>query len=81
MTQDEIIEMAKQAGISEDHARGMTIFLETFANLIAKYEREECAKLRQMLTPFDLHKRSEMLGVMNQALDDYQQLIRARGQE
>jgi hypothetical protein len=34
MTKDEIIEMAKQAGISEDHARGMTLFLEAFAKLI-----------------------------------------------
>ena len=43
-------------------------------------EREACAKLRETLHPFDLHNRSEMLGVMNQGLDDYQNLIRARGQ-
>jgi hypothetical protein len=42
-------------------------------------EREACAQLRHQLTPFDLHNRSEMLGVINQALDDYQNLIRARG--
>jgi len=45
MTQDEIIEMARQAGISEDHARGMTLFLEAFAKLIAQHEREACARL------------------------------------
>ena len=45
MTQDEIIEMAREAGISEDHARGMTIFLETFAKLVAQHEREACAKI------------------------------------
>ena len=52
-----------------------------FAKLIAQHEREACAKLRDTLHPFDLHNRSEMLGVMNQGLDDYQNLIRARGQE
>ena len=51
-----------------------------FAKLIAEQEREACAKLRETLHPFDLHNRSEMLGVMNQGLDDYQNLIRARGQ-
>jgi hypothetical protein len=51
-----------------------------FAKLVAQHEREECAKLRHKLTPFDLHNRSEMLGVMNQGLDDYRDLIRARGQ-
>ena len=51
-----------------------------FAKLVAQHEREACAKLRDTLHPFDLHNRSEMLGVMNQGLDDYQNLIRARGQ-
>ena len=54
--------------------------LEAFAALVASAEREACAKLREMLHPFDLHNRSEMLGVINQALNDYQNLIRARGQ-
>ena len=54
--------------------------LEIFAKLVAEHEREACAKLRETLHPFDLHNRSEMLGVMNQGLDDYQNLIRARGQ-
>jgi hypothetical protein len=49
------------------------------ANKLASVEREACAKLRETLHPFDLHNRSEMLGVMNQSLDDYQNLIRARG--
>ena len=53
--------------------------IERFAALVASAEREECAKLREMLHPFDLHNRSEVLGVMNQALDDYQELIRGRG--
>jgi myo-inositol catabolism protein IolC len=45
MTQDEIIDMARQAGISKDHAQGMTIFLEAFAKLVAERERETCAVL------------------------------------
>jgi len=44
MTQDEIIEMARQS-ISEDHAKGMVLFLEAFAKLVAAKEREACAKL------------------------------------
>jgi hypothetical protein len=46
MTQDEIIEMARQAGFDEwqskvlfDHA------LEAFAALVAAQEREACAKM------------------------------------
>jgi len=44
MTQDEIIEMAIQAGLSKGHAHGMPLFLEAFAKLIAAKEREACAK-------------------------------------
>ena len=51
-----------------------------FAKLVAQHEREACAKLRETLHPFDLYNRSEMLGVMNQGLDDYAAAIRARGQ-
>ena len=82
MTQDEIIEMAKQAGmdylkyISPEAFEKVTVFVK----LVAQHEREACAELRHKLTPFDLYDRSEMLGVMNQGLDDYQNLIRARGQ-
>ena len=45
MTQAGIIQMAREAGISESHAQGMTQFLEAFAKLVAEKEREECAKL------------------------------------
>jgi len=53
MTQDEIIEMARQAGffvkdseayspsVQEDHE--LTPYLETFAKLVAEAEREACA--------------------------------------
>ena len=46
MTQDEIIEMAKQAGfveIPETPYGGSK--LETFAKLVAQHEREACAKI------------------------------------
>jgi hypothetical protein len=45
MTQDEIIEMAIQAGLSKGHAHGMPLFLEAFAKLVAAKEREVCAKV------------------------------------
>ena len=44
MTQDEIIEMAKQAGFEEHQAKFDTRF-EPFAKLVAQHEREACAKL------------------------------------
>jgi len=44
MTQDEIIEMARQAGFDEHHAKFDTR-IEAFAKLIAEAEREACAKV------------------------------------
>ena len=44
MTQDEIIEMAKQAGIETDWSFDFQVRLETFAKLVAQHEREACAK-------------------------------------
>jgi len=43
MTQDEIIEMAIQAGISEEIAAFNIPIIEAFAKLIAAKEREACA--------------------------------------
>ena len=81
MTQDEIIEMAREADI--DHHRlwndDGTNRLETFAKLVAEKERDACAELRNKFYPFDLKGRQEIIGVMNTALDDYQAAIRARG--
>jgi hypothetical protein len=55
MTQDEIIEMAKQAGwkdmkdydseMNESFFIGKFTDLKAFANLIAQHEREACAKI------------------------------------
>jgi hypothetical protein len=49
MTQDEIIEMAKQAGFVEKDAMFRSVYLanikelEAFAKLVAEKEREACA--------------------------------------
>ena len=49
MTQDEIIEMARQAGLDDIDERGIYIYenfdIEAFAKLIAEKEREACAKV------------------------------------
>ena len=41
MTQDEIIEMTRQAGGFDATPK----FLETFAKLVAQHEREACTKI------------------------------------
>ena len=43
MTQDEIIELARQAGLDPD-LWNYTDAFETFAKLVAEKEREACAK-------------------------------------
>ena len=47
MTQDEIIEMAKQAGFSSAVGKHIALDddLERFAKLVAQHEREACAKI------------------------------------
>jgi hypothetical protein len=47
MTQDEIIEMAKQAGKFKDgiFPEPWLPFFVDFANLVAQHEREACAKV------------------------------------
>ena len=47
MNREDIIRMAREAGISQDHAQGMTLFLERFAALVASAEREACAKIAE----------------------------------
>jgi hypothetical protein len=80
MTQDEMIEMAKQArfyvedneayspSVQEDHE--LTEHLEAFAKLVAQHEREACA---------DLCKEMYLLGDMDTGLAE--ETIRARGKE
>jgi len=48
MTQDEIIEMARQAGVRDDEhifEFSQYKYLERFAKLVAQHEREACAKV------------------------------------
>lgn len=58
MTQDEIIEMAKQVGmdyieyISEDSMKQV----KAFVNLVAAKEREACAKIVEDSPSYDWHK-------------------------
>ena len=78
MTQDETIELARQAGffVREDEAYSpssqedheLTPYLKTFAKLIAEKEREECAKLAE-----EVGRYKNEYGIAN--------AIRERGQE
>ena len=52
MTQDEIIEMARQAGFGNYTFEALSMF-EAFAKLVAQHEREACAKLCEKWTPTD----------------------------
>ncbi len=49
MTQDEIIEMAVQAGVAKAVAEVNIDIMEAFAKLVAAKEREACAKLYEAL--------------------------------
>ena len=79
MTQDEIIEMARQAGLERlgvyaqfgDDWVGFTEELEAFAKLVAAKEREACAKVCA-----DLMDSPELIGDCHICVD----AIRARGQ-
>jgi hypothetical protein len=76
MTQDEIIEMVRDAGL--DWHNGWTLEdgepnrFETFAKLVAQHEREACAKVCESL--FDMDDES-----CNEA-EQCAKAIRARGQ-
>ena len=70
MTQNEIIELAKQAGFEEHQAKFDTRF-EPFAKLVAEKEREACAKVCDSFQARDVGMQpAECAGA-----------IRARGQE
>jgi hypothetical protein len=68
MTQDEIIEMARQAGSLIELAQEKDlVWLASFANLVAQHEREACAKVCE-----------EYVGYGTR--DKFAATIRARGQ-
>ena len=60
MTKEEIIDMAKQAGLDPD-LWNYTDAFERFATLVAEHEREKCAKIaewhKQMA--FDIRARGQ----------------------
>jgi len=73
MTQDEIIEMAIQAGFEEHQAKFDTRF-EPFAKLVAAKEREDCAKVCDELV------NEENSGDYQNAANWCSERIRARGE-
>ena len=77
MTQDEIIEMARQAGCPMANMMPMyftdtqlLVMLKDFAKLVAEKEREACAKLCEDSNTWDLYDPNGFAA----------NLIRARGQ-
>jgi hypothetical protein len=86
MTQDEIIELAKQAGFAEKDAMFRSVYLanikdlEAFAKLIAEKEREACAKLLETTDLGGLKDNPAMQSWVAEMLLAYVNAIRARGQ-
>ena len=75
MTPEEIIEMARQAGIGwGEGIGGMPDFLEAFAKLVAEKEREACAALRTTIWCPD----ATVKAAVDSALDFYSERILAR---
>ena len=90
MTQDEIIEMAVQAGIAKVVAEVNIDIMEFFAKLVAQHEREACAKVcdlalfqcQETMNELDATEHIAQCivqGAMNQAVK-LSNAIRARGQ-
>jgi hypothetical protein len=73
MDREAVIRMAREAGISESHAQGMQGFLERFATLVAKHEREACAKVA------DEQAQDEPYGHAKFRCGNIAAAIRARG--
>ena len=86
MTQDEIIEMAKQAGwkdmkdydseMNESFFIGKFTDLKAFANLVAQHEREACLKIAESMSLTD----ANMNKTWRTGCRDVAEAIRARGQ-
>jgi hypothetical protein len=60
MTQDDIIDMAQEAGfveyeLDDGTTNAFDIRYQRFANLVAEHEREECAKLLDEMAAQDKH--------------------------
>ena len=75
MTQDEIIEMARQVGVNATGNEYWPFFieeLEAFAKLVAEKEREACAKI--------CDDELKQWGIFDSDVGDVSKAIRARGQ-
>jgi len=84
MTQDEIMEMARQAGLPEAIIEMTPIAFEVFAKLVATKEREACAKLceTEMRDWYASQNKTAQSKIMlYTAVYDCAAAIRARGQE
>ena len=65
MTRDDIIRMAREAGIGWlERAEGVSEFLERFANLVAEAEREECVKVVQEWLHGEWHNQGVIAALM-----------------
>ena len=83
MTENEVTVMLAEAIDQDKEYKSWhvsTKHLMIFAAMVAAKEREACADLRNMLHGFDGKGRQEMVDAMNRGLDEYQALIKARGQ-
>ena len=79
MTQDEIIEMARQTGLPEAIIEMTPIAFEVFAKLVAAKEREACAEICDSfyLSWIDKQGRYEFMG---EGASECAGAIRARGE-
>ena len=73
MTQDEIIEMAVQAGVAKAVAEVNIDIMEAFANLVAAKEREACAKVCE--------EHPDGMNMLGGAYITCAKAIRARGEQ
>ena len=82
MTQDEIIEMARQAGFDTDMQvfKDGTAIAIKLAKLVAEKEREACAKLLEKTDLGGLKDNLAMQSWVAEMLLAYAKAIRARGQ-
>jgi len=86
MTQDEIIELARDTANHGTHSSGEVIYtfyseqLLAFAELVAEKEREACAKLFELTDLGGLKSDVWLQNYTATMLDGYAKAIRARGQ-
>ena len=80
MTQDEIIEMAKQVGLEQDGEMWFSNTLEAFAKMVAAKEREACAKVCEELPAPDIYNDTDQ-SMWDVTCMDCSTAIRARGEK